>query len=219
MIPLLVILLVGAAGYGLYHVTGVLAFAATVGVWVSAALIVGTPFFWLLMAIECGVLFWCLDDESDDYGSGIAGVSLVVIALLFQFFSPVKPFTYLWQHVWQAVLAVAGYLVVGSLWSVIKWWFVETSRFNRVKDDFFQFNNLKGQTIPDEYRERWNNKVAKVKSDPRQSKARFISWIAYWPWSLVWTLVNDPLKRAVRRIYTELLSTYQRITDHVWKEA
>jgi hypothetical protein len=184
---------------------------------VAAALVYGTALFWGLAVLETALLFSALDDEGDDYGGAIAAASLLIILLLFQFKSDTRPFTYLWTHKGTVAIGAIAYLVIGGVWSIAKWWFVETNAFRRVKEDFLDRHRIAGQEIPTVHKAAWAEQIVREKSNPRRSQKRFMSWIAYWPWSLAWTLVNDPLKRIARRIYNQLLSTYQRITDRVWK--
>jgi hypothetical protein len=86
-----------------------------------------------------------------------------------------------------------------------------------VRDEFLERKHINGPAIPEMWQKEWQETIRTRKTLPKLYKHRFLSWIGYWPWSLVWTLINDPLKRIVRRIYYELQGVYQRITDRVWK--
>lgn len=48
------------------------------------------------------------------------------------------------------------------------------------------------------------------------NKARITSWIVWWPWSALWTLLNDPIRRLAEFIYTQLQTTYQRLANKVF---
>lgn len=182
----------------------------------SAALLVGAPLFWVLILGEILLLFWCLDGDEDEFGGYIATVSIVIVVLVLQFVSDARPFGYVRTHPWLSLASIAAYIVIGGLWSIGKWWFVETARYQKVKDDFLLEHRVNGTVIPTRISDKWLNRVVEAKSNPHSSQQRFLSWIAYWPWSMTWTLLNDPIKRMSRRIYYELQSVYQRITDHVW---
>jgi hypothetical protein len=48
---------------------------------------------------------------------------------------------------------------------------------------------------------------------PANYKGDIFSWIALWPASMLWYVVNEP----VRKVYHWLRATYQRIADSMWK--
>lgn len=47
-------------------------------------------------------------------------------------------------------------------------------------------------------------------------KSRIVQWMVFWPWSALWTLLNDPLRRLFNYIFTYLRATYQRIAIKVY---
>jgi hypothetical protein len=194
-----------------YHISVGAFVVATVG----TSLLFGAPLFWLLIIAESSLLFWALDEETDTSVGTIETVSLLAVLLILQFFSNVKVFTYIWAYPVRSVGFLALYLLIGGGWSIGKWWFAETSKFHRVKEEFLRRKHA--NAITDELKVDWASTIEREKTNPRDQQSRFLGWIAYWPWSLFWTILNDPLKRAARRVYYELQATYQRITDHVWK--
>jgi hypothetical protein len=208
---LLAVVVVGGLVY--WHTVIAVTFASLLGV----SLLVGAPLFWLLCLVETGLIFWYLDTDDDDAVGVVATAALLIVLGLFQLFGNFKVFTWIWQHPGWAVMSVAGYLVAGGGWSIAKWWFEETNSFRKAREAFLWQHGIKGLVIPSEFRDRWSAHVQSLKSDPSRQQRRFVAWIGYWPWSLTWTLCNNALKRACRRIYYELLALYQRITDHVWR--
>ena len=212
MIEIMLVLIVLALIIG-----GLITWGAPLFAILATVLVIGTTPFWILLFLYSCVLCWTLDHEDDDFGFGISTILLIAILLSFEFFSENKPFTYLWDHPWIAIEIFLGYFVIGAIWSIVKWWFSETNRFQLTKERFIEHHSIKGTNIPPEYMDRWDVYMTHAKTDPSRHKTRFLSWITYWPWSLIWTMINDPLKRLVKRIYQELLGTYQKITDRVWK--
>jgi hypothetical protein len=45
------------------------------------------------------------------------------------------------------------------------------------------------------------------------NKARITAWMAFWPFSVVGTLVNDPVRRLVDFLFTQFKALYQRMSD------
>jgi hypothetical protein len=186
------------------------------------AFVVGAPLFWILILCESGLLFWALDERPRarydvDADGAIATVAILLGLLILQLFGNIRVFSYVWAHPWWSLAFVAGYLAIGGVWSIAKWWFAETNKFRRVKDRFLLDHHVQGTRVPAELHQEWAAIVKAYKTNPANEKSRTLFWISYWPWSLVWTLLNDPLKRAARRIYDELGMVYQRITDYVWQ--
>jgi len=56
------------------------------------------------------------------------------------------------------------------------------------------------------------------KPEPEHYKGRIVSWIVYWPPSMFWTLLNDPIRKIGRAIYNWISATLKRISDHAWKD-
>jgi len=48
-------------------------------------------------------------------------------------------------------------------------------------------------------------------------KALITTWITHWPVSLVWTLINDPIKKFINHIFEFIKSVFQSISDKVFK--
>jgi len=48
------------------------------------------------------------------------------------------------------------------------------------------------------------------------SKSRAIAWIVWWPWSALWTILNDPIRRIATAIYNQLQTTYQALANRVF---
>ena len=64
----------------------------------------------------------------------------------------------------------------------------------------------------------FGRRVSIQKPTPDKFKARITAWIVYWPPSLFWTLLNDPLRRIGRMIYEGVADTLKKISDSAWKD-
>lgn len=47
----------------------------------------------------------------------------------------------------------------------------------------------------------------------RENKARIVAWMSYWPASMAWTLIDDPVRRIFMSIYESIGGSLQRISD------
>lgn len=46
-------------------------------------------------------------------------------------------------------------------------------------------------------------------------KGKLIGWIMFWVTSLVWTLLNDPIRRIANWIYLKMSSIYQNMANSI----
>lgn len=44
-------------------------------------------------------------------------------------------------------------------------------------------------------------------------------WMTYWPWSMIWTIINDPIRRAFRAIYSKISGLFEMITNSIYDDA
>lgn len=100
---------------------------------------------------------------------------------------------------WTVSLFVLAYLLVGAAWSIVRWW-IEIRRLTAklTKEDSKDLSDYllisyKRQVSVENY------------------KADIMSWIAYWPLSMFWTLVSDLVTNIYKHIYTSLKSIYAKI--------
>jgi hypothetical protein len=49
------------------------------------------------------------------------------------------------------------------------------------------------------------------------NKARIVRWMSYWPFSMLWSLLDDVVKRIFRRIQRMLGQIMDSITERVWR--
>jgi len=48
------------------------------------------------------------------------------------------------------------------------------------------------------------------------NKAKVTGWMIWWPWSALWTIFNDPIRRLANAIYNQLQDVYQALADRVF---
>jgi len=51
-----------------------------------------------------------------------------------------------------------------------------------------------------------------------RNKGRIVAWMTYWPWSGLWTLINDPVRRTFRFLYRRISTTLQRMSDKMFAD-
>jgi hypothetical protein len=125
-------------------------------------------------------------------------------------------------------IAAASYFALGALWSVGKWWFFVRDKrdtYNDRKRDFIADKKLQitvKDAIPTDLRKEFKSYMTRYGNggvampEARKHKGRIMTWMAYWPWSMVWTLIDDPIKKMFRYIYNRLQRLYEKISESIW---
>lgn len=80
------------------------------------------------------------------------------------------------------------------------------------------------RTADEVFKEAWKQIVEKkdycsiefeFQPDPKKHKRRILIWMTYWPWSFLWTMLNDPFKAA----YQWVLGLLRKISVGAFRDA
>jgi hypothetical protein len=190
--------------------------------------------FWLLLLAEFAFLFWAVSCRRGVF----ALLSLVVFVALVQFFGNIPVLQWLWENPWTAVAGLGVWLVASVPWAFTKWWLYVTNNSNRYDEILGDYRAQK-PGLPDNvndfspeqkvdwkeyfdrhsYAEEWYE-YRRVEFYPkvREHKADIMTWMMFWPWSALWTLLNDPIRRFFQHVYWRIANALQKISDSYWKD-
>jgi hypothetical protein len=186
-------------------------------------LAIGTFWFWVLIAAEMLTLVLLVENEQ----SAWATISVICTLIALQIFGGVPVWQFILHNPLVIVLFLAIYCLLGTGWCVAKWWLYvkdQLYRYNDAKRDYLENHRITGDQIP---QDKWNDFMAHMGSytkygtivlrpKVREHKSMVYLWMAYWPWSFVFTILNDPVRKIYRHIYQSIHTYLQRISDHVW---
>lgn len=199
--------------------------------------VIGTFWFWLLIATEIILLFAFIENEN---GIG-ATVSVFVFAALLQWFGNVDIISYVRANPMFIVSCLGAYFALGAVWGIIKWWIFCRDRLEDYEEARAKFLKERGQpagtkVVPVELRAEWKEAVensgkygygysgykvsTKISADPpqvREYKSQIMRWMTFWVISMIWSLINDFVKRVFRSIYLKLATFLQSISDKMWR--
>lgn len=171
-----------------------------------AFLLFGTVWFWCLTLLTAGLIIYFLEGawiDNDDIGGGLWSTILIIVVLTLYYFFGSKEdvknlFIYLRDNPGSSIAFIGIYLVIGVVWSIFKWYFFLLNKRDKVlkRNDF------------------WESDIPKAKDH----KAKIISWMSYWPFSAFWTLLNDPIKRTFKFIYSKIEKVYEKMTEKVFAD-
>jgi hypothetical protein len=163
----------------------------------------GTLWFWVLATIFLIYLIFCIEGD-EDYGGTGATVGLAIFLGLLYFMGNKSGFhgffDYAKDHPGVVIGCIASYFVLGTVWSIVKWFFYLKKEKKLRGSEDFQYKVLHGYYTLSE-------KTGKI-----------ISWMSYWPFSFAWTFFDEPVKKAFETIAERLEGVYNRIAIKISKD-
>lgn len=202
----------------------------------------GTFWFWGLLAVASVILVLCLERGNESVATAVFLSTLAAVLFL----GNSSWLSYIIENPLSIGLLAGAYLLIGVGWGITKWgiYLYDVSARHRAErydwisrrwgileagEPDYQDYELASHMSPSQ----WSGKV---KEDWRQyvkmeyygktikkpmashSKARITAWMTYWPWSALWTLINDPIRRFYQWAYTRLCGLLQGMSDEAFKD-
>lgn len=192
---------------------------------------VGGIIFWLIVAAVLGLLV--LSVERDD--PFVATITMIGTIAFFTAFTAFNPFTWVLANSGLILLLAVVYLVIGVAWTVAKWYFYNlnvASKLRRFKAEWTKANPLRpasshrdAETIADyeyrflcEARHELGLDIHEIPLKVSKNKSRIMTWLVYWPFSALWTLLNDPIRHLYNFVYDRIGGTLQAISDRAFRD-
>lgn len=174
-------------------------------------LLFGTIWFWTLLSVVAILIIWFLEDAIDydrtyrDTGGGTkATVTFFIFLALCYFFGSKEQFVeslyFIKDNPGTIILMLISYVVIGVIWSIVKWYFY-----------------LQGFKMHHIIRNGTENGIS-LRNIPRgsQNKNRIITWMSYWPFSMIWTIINEPVRKIFKYIYSKIEGIYDKMSKSVF---
>jgi len=186
--------------------------------------VIGSLGFWVLLLIEAVLLVALIE-----WGKGLfATLSLLASLLLLHILGDTNVLGFANHNPLLLVFGFIGYFATGTLWSIARWWlFVRylRQRYDETRADFCHQHDIDG-SIPDSLQAAWQeqlqgptNRRRMIEIPPRvrQHRGRIMMWMAYWPWSVVWTILHDPVRKAFKIILHHIHDYLQEISNKAFQ--
>lgn len=161
--------------------------------------------FWVLFGVFSIVLFVSVETDK----AGIATVATLVFLILFAFWGGLPGggslLALLAANPTYIIIGVIGFFVLGTLWAVAKWWFYVRDLAEKRKEQIAAHG--KGKSYYGVIQ----------KPLVRDNKSRIMTWMCFWPYSFVWTMINDPVRRVFKAIYNQIKDGLQRVADKAFE--
>ena len=145
----------------------------------------GTFGFWLVLSLVSILIIACI--EHDKYW----WPSLVSIGVLAFYWKSVIAL----GSIQGIILVTLGYAIAGVIWSIFRWYRYTKTIANGYVAKY-------GTSLTDA-------QFSNLRCDIRvySHKSQLCSWIAYWPWSVMWNIVGDfvnTLYDSVQKVYSSI---------------
>ncbi len=180
-------------------------------------LTVASIWFWLTLIIV-GIVISEMIDE--DHGGWATVVAIATIASVF-LFTDFRPLQLIANHLPMLLGCIVGYFVLGTGWGVAKWWFWLNRTARKCNEVEARVRDERKMYATDDLSMQREIISAFLRAglpttfpvQARQHKAKITGWMVFWPCSMIWTLLNDPVRRLFDIIYGYLGETFQSMSN------
>ena len=170
--------------------------------------LLGISLVWYVL-FEIALLFILVINECET----AATASLFIFGLIVHFFTKLNVLQFFRENGTFILELAAIYIGAGLAWSVAKWYFFV--RDKRAEYDAIVEEFKKGDKK--DFKWQVERRVGEIPPRAVRHKREIVSWISYWPISVVWTLLDDFLKKLFHRIYDLFAGVFQRISNAQFK--
>ena len=184
----------------------------------------GAVWIWFcsILVLESILLLVLIENDKP----GWCTISMLSTLGLLKLLTGINLFSLAWHNPGMTVLAILGYFAAGTVWAVGKWYLYVKDRrvkYEEAKSTWSASSSLSARPNPtwetSYERAKFLNSKKGLAPLVRDNKSRVLTWMGYWPWSMVWTVINDPVKKAFKAIYNRIHNNLQAISNNAFKDA
>ena len=184
----------------------------------------GSAAFWILLVIHGIILVAFVENERP----GWATASFIALVATLGFLGDFNIVKAAFGHLGLTAGFLAAYFVLGTVYAAYKWKKYVTilgKEYDEIKVNFLKHEKIEGTDIPDHLLDHWqgySQSYGGRTKFPREfngvpqveyNKRRVLAWMCYWPWLAVWTVLNDPVRRAFKLIFEGIKSWLQSFAN------
>lgn len=177
-------------------------------------LTLGSPGFWIFLILSVVVVTIAI--EISKYKSLWGTIWLILTGGIYFFAGGKQVLLDLWiytsHHILQVILYIAIYTALGVIWSFYKWYLLLLKAKIKYDKKVLDLD----ETVSED---KGYMKTFKEVNTPKASKNkdRIISWMIYWPLSIIGYILSDPISKFFNWIYSKVSGGYDRMTARVFK--
>jgi len=186
---------------------------------------VGTIWFWILICTIVVVELLCAANNAFYGGIGF----IVGFGVVFAFGGALTELgSFIYAHPFITIGYAAAYLAIGFLWTFVKWWRYVAKRqepYNKARAEFVKYHDLDpdepiDKALLDSFRISFGRgKLFELQSlTVEENMVLVCDWILFWPFSMVVTLLDDPMRKLIVLGIVLFKSVYKKIGNSVQKK-
>ncbi len=156
---------------------------------------IGSPLFWALLSVASILLIWATETRSGIWATIVMFGTIALLYFLGDKGYIQNLLVHAKDHPLSVVVSIIGYFIVGTVWSVVKWYFFLIKQRDYYKDNGF------------------SPRVPQVS----EYKSTFLLWMMYWPFSGIWTIIDSPVKRGFSFIFGKIKGRMQQMADKIFE--
>jgi len=179
--------------------------------------ILGGIWWWLLTALFVVTLIWEISGDRAVASFFTLGLYVAII----HFFGNATLFSTVASNPAILYIGIPVYFLSGTIWAFVKWFLYvrrDVGEYKKNRLAFLERNGIKNPTIdmmvPDPLKISWAKGYKTAIPQVRHYKGEILTWMTLWPFSFVWTIIDEPW----RYIYDTVANTLQRISNSIYRE-
>jgi len=175
-------------------------------------------FFWLLLIAVIIMIEWSVAYEVHEPAIGV-----LLVFLGTAWFFGFMPWTWVVANPISILAAAAMYMVIGILWGFVKWYFHMLNEKDNLSNIYRKsYEESKNPTSSDYFAsgsETYYQYLIRKNMIPKAKNSKYLIsvWMVWWPFSMVWTAMNDIVRRLYNWVIDKYLYVYDAISAHVFK--
>ncbi|MFA5489288.1 MAG: hypothetical protein WC284_08725 [Candidimonas sp.] len=176
---------------------------------IAEIIIYGTLWWFILLGITICLVGWFV---SNDKG-WLPAISLIIFIGMWWLFGDFSWSSIGTMMVNDGLYVLAGlifYIIVGTLWSILKWYILCLKIKKKVDAAVEASHGAKPSYV------RINDEQYTYPPSASDHKDTLIMWITWWPFGVVVSLIDDPMKYLIEYIYARMGKVYDKISIKVF---
>ncbi len=183
-------------------------------------IIIGWTFWFLLpTAFMLGLIFYSTADDN----AGFAVVVTLVYMVLIQVCSDFSITGWIAFNTAFFLKSLLGFIIAGVIVAIVKFMFALTESrrvFDRKFKEFLSTKkldrNIKYNELPNEHKTACYSYMRSYKVPTiRESTTNIVFWMSYWPFVLIWTFINNPLKWLMEELKIQLGGLFRSLHSKI----
>ena len=153
---------------------------------------------WPWLGLTAFIVLCLIDSVLVEYENAAWGTGLMIVGtgFLMWLVGDVNPFMAVWYNLKEIAVFVMAYGLIGILWSFIRWGIYVRKEAKKARAE--------------------GAKSRPTHTYASYNKARIISWIGHWPFSVIGTFFGEFLKGVLVWIYNQLSGVYEKMGNRAF---